>query len=291
MVNGKTSNRAQEDHDPPPLLMGPRNTGNAPPPPDLNELRRELREAAEPERVPQLQRFFKTGPGGYGEGDAFLGVRVPAVRVIARHHAGLDLADVTKLLRSPVHEERLAALVILVRRYGRADKQERQRIYDLYLKNTAHVNGWDLVDVSAPHIVGAHLLDRKGAVHRVLDRLASSPSVWERRIAIMATFAFVRAGDCNETLRLARVLLDDEHDLIHKAVGWMLREVGKRDEELLVGFLQQHAVDIPRTMLRYAVERLDARLRTELMAAGRRRTATVGDSDLGQNRSSPPSAT
>jgi hypothetical protein len=111
--------------------------------------------------------------------------------------------------------------------------------------------------------------------------------VWERRIAIMATFAFVRAGDCNETLRLARVLLDDEHDLIHKAVGWMLREVGKRDEELLVGFLQQHAVDIPRTMLRYAVERLDARLRTELMAAGRRRTATVGDSDLGQNRSSP----
>jgi len=197
--------------------MGPGNTSSAPPPADLNELRHELREAAEPERVPELQRFFKTGLGGYGEGDVFLGVRVPAVRVVARRHAGLNLEDVTKLLRSPVHEERLAALVILVRRYGRADEQERQRIYDLYLGNTAHVKGWDLVDVSALHIVGAHLLDRRGAEYRVLDRLASSPSVWERRIAIMATFAFVRAGDCDETLRLARVLLDDEHDLIHKA--------------------------------------------------------------------------
>jgi len=270
--------------------MGHGNTGSAPPPADLNELRRELREAAEPERVPELQRFFKTGPGGYGDGDVFLGVRVPAVRVVARRHAGLSLENVTKLLRSPVHEERLAALVILVRRYGRADEQERQRIYDLYLGDTAHVNGWDLVDVSAPHIVGAHLLDCRGAEHRVLDRLASSPSVWERRIAIMATFAFVRAGDCDETLRLARVLLDDEHDLIHKAVGWMLREVGKRDEELLVGFLQQHAGDMPRTMQRYAVERLDAPLRAELMAAGRRQTATVGASDPGQNRRSPPSA-
>jgi len=273
--------------------MGPGNTGSrgsAPPPAVLNELRCELRESAEPERIPELQGFFKTGPGGYGDGDIFLGVRVPAVRVVVRRHAGLNLEDVTKLLRSPVHEERLAALVIFVRRYGRADEQERQRIYDLYLGNTAHVNGWDLVDVSAPHIVGAHLLDRRGAERRVLDRLASSPSVWERRIAIMATFAFVRAGDCDETLRLARALLDDEHDLIHKAVGWMLREVGKRDEELLVGFLQQHAGDMPRTMLRYAVERLDAPLRADLMAAGRRRTATVGASGPGQNRRSPPSA-
>src|SRR5215216_1030658 len=292
MVYDKASNRAQkeQDHDPPHLLMGPGKTGGTSPPADLNELRRKLREAAEPERVPELQRFFNTGLGGYGEGDVFLGVRVPAVRVVARRHAGLNLEDVTKLLRSPVHEERLAALVILVRRYGRANEQERQRIYDLYLGNTAHVNGWDLVDVSVPHIVGAHLLDCRGAEHRVLDRLASSPSVWERRIAIMATFAFVRAGDCDETLRLARVLLDDEHDLIHKAVGWMLREVGKRDEELLVGFLQQHAVDMPRTMLRYAVERLDAPLRADLMAAERRGTATVDNSDLGQNRRSPPSA-
>jgi 3-methyladenine DNA glycosylase AlkD len=270
--------------------MGPGNTGNAPPPADLNELRRELHEAAEPERVPELQRLFKTGPGGYGEGDVFFGVRVPAVRFGARRHADLNLEDVTMLLRCPIHEERLAALVILVRRYGSADEQQRQRIYDLYLANSPHVNSWDLVDVSAPHIVGACLLDRRGAERQVLERLASSPSVWERRIAIMATFAFVREGDCDETLRLARVLLDDEHDLIHKAVGWMLREVGKRDEELLVGFLQQHAGDMPRTMLRYAIERLDAPLRADLMAAGRRRTATVGDSDLGQNCRSPPSA-
>jgi 3-methyladenine DNA glycosylase AlkD len=270
--------------------MGPGNTGNAPPPANPNELRRELREAAEPERVPDLQRFFKTGPVGYGEGDVFLGVRVPAVRVVARSHAGLNLEDVSKLLRSPIHEERLAALVILVRRYGRADEQQRQRIYDLYLGNTACVNSWDLVDVSAPHIVGAHLLDRRGAEQQVLERLASSPLMWERRIAIMATFAFVRAGDCDETLRLARALLDDEHDLIHKAVGWMLREVGKRDEELLVDFLQRHAGDMPRTMLRYAVERLDAPVRAELMAVGRRRTATFGASGQGQNRRSPPSA-
>ena len=270
--------------------MGPGHTGNAPPPADLDELRCELREAAEPERVPEIQRSFKTGPGGYGEGDVFLGVRVPAVRVVARRHTGLSLEDITKLLRSPIHEERLAALVILVRRYGRADEQQRQRIYDLYLGNTAHVNSWDLVDVSAPHIVGAHLLDRRGAEHRVLERLASSPSVWERRIAIMATFAFIRAGQYDETLRLARVLLDDEHDLIHKAVGWMLREVGKRDEELLLVFLQQHAGDMPRTMLRYAVERLDALVRAELMAAGRRQTATAGASGPGQNRRSPPSA-
>jgi 3-methyladenine DNA glycosylase AlkD len=270
--------------------MGPRNTGSTPPPADLDELRRELREAAEPERVPEIQRFFKTGPGGYGEGDVFLGVRVPAVRVVARSHAGLSLEDITKLLRSPIHEERLAALVILIRRYGRADEQQRQRIYDLYLANTAHVNSWDLVDVSAPHIVGAHLLDRRGAEHRVLERLASSPSVWERRIAIMATFAFIRAGQYDDTLRLARVLLDDEHDLIHKAVGWMLREVGKRDEELLLVFLQQHAGDMPRTMLRYAVERLDAPVRAELMAAGRRQTATADASGPGQNCRSPPSA-
>jgi 3-methyladenine DNA glycosylase AlkD len=256
----------------------------------LAGLRAELREAAEPERVPELQRYFKTEPGGYGEGDVFLGVRVPAVRVVARRHAGLGLEDVTYLLRSPVHEERLAALVILVQRYGRADELERQRIYDLYLGNTAHVSGWDLVDVSAPHIVGTHLLDRKGAERRVLDRLASSPSVWERRIAIMATFAFVRAGDCDETLRLARSLLDDEHDLIHKAVGWMLREVGKRDEELLVGFLQQHAGDMPRAMLRYAVERLDPPLRAGLMAVRRHQAASVGASDPEQNRRSPPSA-
>lgn len=238
----------------------------------LDELRRLLREAAEPERVETLQRFFKTGPGGYGEGDVFLGVRVPAVRAVARRFDGLDDDSVLELLVSRFHEERLAALVMLVRRYERGDRATRGRVYDLYLNNTTHVNGWDLVDVSAPHIVGAHLLGGE-AERRILDRLALSPSVWERRIAIMATFAFVRGGEYDETLRLSCTLLDDEHDLIQKATGWMLREVGKRDEGLLVGFLDRHAGDMPRTMLRYAIERLDAPLRAGYMAAEQRRAA------------------
>jgi 3-methyladenine DNA glycosylase AlkD len=249
--------------------MGSENRGRVARLADLNELRSELREAAEPERVPELQRFFKTDPGGYGESDVFLGVRVPAVRAVARRHAALDLEDATSLLHSPVHEERLVALVILVRRFGHADELERRHIYDLYLRNTAHVNGWDLVDASAPHIVGTHLLDSGRSERRVLDRLASSPLVWERRIAIMSTFAFVREGEYDDTLRLAGVLLGDEHHLIQKAVVWMLREVGKRDEPLLVGFLQRHAGDMPRTMLRYSVERLDVPLRARLMAVRR----------------------
>ena len=232
----------------------------------LDGLRRELREAAEPERMEMLQRFFKTGPGGYGEGDVFLGVRVPAVRAVARRYADLVLEDVSDLLHSPIHEERLTALVILVRRYGRADESDKQSIFNLYLQNTPYVNGWDLVDASAPHIVGAHLLGRGETRGRVLDRLASSTSVWERRIAIMATFPFLRAGCCDETLRLARVLLGDGHDLIHKATGWMLREVGKRDQALLVSFLDRHTGDMSRTMLRYSVERLDPQLRAKLMA-------------------------
>lgn len=233
-----------------------------------DSLRRELREAAEPGRVPELQRFFKTDPGGYGEGDVFLGARVPAVRSAARRHAKMDLDDVTELLRSRFHEERLAALVILVRRYNRADVREKKHIFELYLENTGYVNGWDLVDVSAPHIVGAYLLDRRDE-RRVLDRLAASPSVWERRISILSTLAFVRENEPEETLRLARLLLEDEHDLIHKASGWMLREVGKRDEKRLVGFLKRHAKEMPRTTLRYAVERLDAPLRAALMGARR----------------------
>lgn len=234
----------------------------------MDDLRQELQEAAEPERVEVLQRFFKTGPGGYGEGDVFIGVRVPAARRVASRFDDLGLDDVLELLRSPVHEERFVALVCLVRRYERGDGATRQRVYDLYLENTDWVNNWDLVDVSAPHIVGARLLDRGTAGREVLDRLARARSVWERRISILATFAFIRAGDHQDTLRLARVLLRDEHDLIHKAVGWMLREVGKRDQALLVGFLKLHASEMPRTMLRYAVERLDPQTRERLMRDG-----------------------
>lgn len=230
--------------------------------PALEDLRRELRKAAEPERVEKLQSFFKTDPDGYGEGDVFLGVRVPAARAVVRRFDGLGIGEVSELLHSPVHEERLVALVCLVRRYERGDEQMRRRVYGLYLENTDYVNNWDLVDISAPHIVGAHLLDRPRGV---LGRLARSGSVWERRISILATFAFIRVGDYDDTLRISRTLLRDEHDLIHKAAGWMLREVGKRDEALLVSFLERHSPEMPRTMLRYAAEKLAPQKRARLL--------------------------
>jgi 3-methyladenine DNA glycosylase AlkD len=223
-----------------------------------------LRAAAEPGRVAVLQRFFKTGPGEYGEGDRFLGLRVPAVRALARR---CELGDraVRALLASPWHEDRLLALVVMTRAYARGDEARRQAIYDLYLEQTSRINNWDLVDVSAERIVGAHLFHRSRAP---LDRLARSQSVWERRIAVIATFHFLRAGEPEPTLRLAHRLLRDPHDLIHKAVGWMLREVGKRDRARLEEFLSHHAPRMPRTMLRYAIERLPAaRRRAWLHAA------------------------
>ncbi len=228
----------------------------------LTNLRRELREAAEPDRAQTSQRYFKTGPGGYGEGDHFLGVSVPEARAIARRYPALETDHVLELLRSPIHEERFVALVILVRRYERGSEVTRQSVFDLYLRNIDSVNNWDLVDISAPHIVGAHLLSRPRGV---LDHLARSPSVWERRISIMSTFTFIRSGDYKDTIHLARTLLRDEHDLIHKAAGWMLREVGKRDEALLVRFVDRHATEMPRTMLRYSVEKLDPEVRARLM--------------------------
>jgi 3-methyladenine DNA glycosylase AlkD len=223
----------------------------------LDDLREALHEAAEPDRVSQLQRFFKTAPGEYGEGDVLIGVRVPQSRRLARRFAErVELSDPVALLESHVHEERLVALLILVHRYERGDEPERERIFKLYLANTKHVNSWDLVDTSAPQIVGAHLLERP---RELLDELARSDLVWERRIAMLATFAFIRAGEFEDTQRIARALPHDDHDLIHKAVGWMLREVGKRDEGQLLTFLDQHGAEMPSTMRRYATERLGPR--------------------------------
>jgi 3-methyladenine DNA glycosylase AlkD len=227
----------------------------------LDELRRELRRAAEPARIPAIRRALQVTRGGYGEGDTVIGVSVPHARAIARRFADLPIDSIVRLLRSPIHEERLVALLLLIRRFEKEDDKLRERIFRMYLANTTHVNNWDLVDTSAPTIVGAHLLDRS---REPLRRLAQSKSVWERRIAVVSTLALIRAGDHDETLRLARVLLRDEHDLIRKAVGWMLREVGKRDEPRLIAFLERHAHEMPSVMLRYAVERLDARVRTEL---------------------------
>jgi 3-methyladenine DNA glycosylase AlkD len=229
----------------------------------LAAVRRRLREVADPEDAVFLQRFFKTGPGQYGEGDHFLGIRVPITRKLAREFADLPLGDVEKLLHDRWHEARLLALVLLVSQYARGGAAEKDRIFRLYLANTNRINNWDLVDMSAAGIVGAHLETRDRAP---LDRLARSKSLWERRIAIVATYWFIRHGEFDDTLRIAATLLGDSHDLIHKAVGWMLREVGKRDERVLETFLDEHASEMPRTALRYSIERMSPAKRTRYMA-------------------------
>ncbi len=224
----------------------------------------ELDALADPERAAHSQRFFRTEPGGYGEGDRFLGIPVPEQRRVARRHRDASLADCERLLQSPIHEHRFVALAILVERFRRADAAEREAIADLYLARRDRVNNWDLVDASAEHL----LPERAAAEPELLDGLAASPSVWDRRIAMLTTFAYIKTGEAGPTLRLAERLLHDEHDLIHKAVGWMLREVGKRvDGDLLRGFLDRHAAEMPRTMLRYAVERLPDHERRRYLGA------------------------
>lgn len=215
-----------------------------------------LAEAAVPEDARELSRFFKTGKGQYGAGDKFLGVRVPATRVIARDFVDLSPADLNDLLDSEFHEHRFAALVILVGQYTSAAPAEREWFYDFYLAamRRGRINNWDLVDSSAEFIVGDYLVDKP---REILHRLSRSGIVWERRIAVLSTFAFIKRKDASTTLELAATLLDDRHDLIQKAVGWMLREVGKRvDRDLLVAFLREHAARMPRVMLSYATEHL-----------------------------------
>jgi 3-methyladenine DNA glycosylase AlkD len=216
------------------------------------EIRKRLRSLADPEKAKVLQRFFKTGPGEYGEGDRFLGIVVPAIRKQVRELHDTPLPEVKKLLRSSVHEERLLALLLFVKKYEKGDDALKEKIYGLYLNSTKHINNWDLVDLTAEKIVGPHL--RNGA-RGPLYRLARSKSLWERRIALLSTFHFIKNHEFAETLRIARMLLQDGEDLIHKAVGWMLREVGKRDVAALEGFLRKHYRAMPRTMLRYAIER------------------------------------
>jgi 3-methyladenine DNA glycosylase AlkD len=213
---------------------------------------RRLRSLGSPAVAAVSARFFKTGPGQYGEGDRFVGVRVPVIRKVAREFQSLALREIRTLLHSDIHEERLLALLILVAQFQRGNDDLQRRIFDLYLANTACVNNWDLVDLSAPPIVGGYLATRPRSL---LYRLTRSSSLWERRIAVLATFHFIRQGDRDDTLRVAEMLLQDPEDLIHKAVGWMLREVGKRDLAAEEEFLKQHGRAMPRTMLRYAIER------------------------------------
>lgn len=217
------------------------------------------------ERARVNRSFFKAGEGGYGQGDRFVGVAVPHVRTVLQEFRELPVQEILKLLQSEVHEERLLALLLLVRRYEEGDGTERKRIFDLYLAQTKWVNNWDLVDASAPGIVGVHL---EGRSRRLLLRLAKSKDLWERRIAIVSTLHLIRLGEFGDTLAVAEVLLRDEQDLIHKAVGWMLREVGKRDQRALEEFIARHYAAMPRTMLRYAIERFpEARRQAYLRGA------------------------
>jgi 3-methyladenine DNA glycosylase AlkD len=224
----------------------------------LEELRKDLRAVSDPKKARVLQRFFKTGKEEYGEGDVFLGVMVPESRMVARKYADLALHDIKEMLHSKIHEERLIALLILVRGY----KCDPERTALFYLDNISQVNNWDLVDLTAPSILGAYLESRDRSV---LYRMARSANLWERRIAIIATLRFIRVGDFGDTLKIAELLLGDRHDLMHKAVGWMLREVGKRDVAAEEVFLRTHCNRMPRTMLRYAIERFPPEKRRAYM--------------------------
>lgn len=216
------------------------------------DIKEQLKNLGNREQAAISRRFFKTGPGEYGEGDIFIGIKVPVLRKLVKEYPDLSLKDVKTLLRSKYHEERLLALLILVSKFKKGDVSTRQEIYDLYLKNTSSVNNWDLVDLSAHYIVGPFLTNKSRAP---LYRLAKSKSLWQRRIAIMSTFHFIKKGEFSETLKIAEMLLADREDLIHKAVGWMLREIGKRRLQSEETFLKKHYQKMPRTMLRYAIEK------------------------------------
>jgi 3-methyladenine DNA glycosylase AlkD len=218
----------------------------------VQSIQDELAALGDPQVAEHSQRYFKAGPGEYGEGDRFRGIRVPGLRKLAQTHQATPLAEVESLLHSPFHEDRLLALLILVRQFGRADGEIQEKIYNLYVSNTHYINNWDLVDSSAEYIVGAYLVGRD---HSPLTKLVRSPLLWERRIAILATFHSIKQNQFIDTFRIARMLLADREDLIHKAVGWMLREIGERNQEAEEAFLREHYRQMPRTMLRYAIEK------------------------------------
>ena len=211
----------------------------------------ELQSVGTPEKAAHLQKFFKTGPGQYGEGDVFLGIVVPHTRSIAKANLQMPLTEVKKLLKSKYHEARLCALLILTERFKKAPEKDRKKIFTFYLKNASRVNNWDLVDLSCPTVVGEYLLDKD---RDILYQLAESECLWEQRISIVSTYAFIIKSDFRDTLELSKELFTHKHDLMHKAVGWMLRETGKRDRKTLTDFLEEYTTKMPRTTLRYAIE-------------------------------------
>jgi 3-methyladenine DNA glycosylase AlkD len=232
---------------------------------NANKISKCLQKIGDKEDAKFLQGFFKTGVGQYGEGDIFLGIRVPALRKLAKEYKTLSPEEVLPLLRSPYHEVRLFALILFVNAFAKGDESTQKKIYDMYLANTIYINNWDLVDLSAPNIVGAVLLTKS---RKPLYQLAKSKSLWERRIAVLATFYFIKNNKFEDSIKIAGILMQDKEDLIHKAVGWMLREVGKRDIACAEAFLQKHCRVMPRTMLRYAIERFAPSKRRKYMTGG-----------------------
>lgn len=235
------------------------------------ELQNDLKILANPQKARILARFFKTGKGEYGEGDQFLGIMTGPLRQLSRKYQALSFWDLQKLLNGKFHEERTLAVMILVGQYEKGERVKREEIFKFYLKNTKRINNWDLVDISAPKIVGEYIwiMDNGncGIGREILYRLARSENLWERRIAIISTFAFIRKNDFVDTLKIAEILLTDKHDLIHKAVGWMLREIGKKDQKAEEVFLKKHYRTMPRTMLRYAIEKFPQKKREFYLAS------------------------
>ena len=228
----------------------------------LKKLKKDLRSFVDREKAEVYPKFFKTGPGEYGEGDKFIGVTVPNCRSVAKKYTTISQSEIKDLLKSKIHEERLVALLILVSKFQKANNAGKKSMYNFYLANTRYINNWDLVDLSSTKIVGEYLQNKSKSV---LTNLAKSKNIWERRIAIVSTYSFIKKGNIDTTLKISSQLLRDKHDLIHKAVGWMLREVGKKDEIELEKFLRTNYNNIPRTTLRYAIERFAEKKRRKFL--------------------------
>ncbi len=229
----------------------------------LDSLIKDLENSKNPEKAKIFQRFFKTGKGDYGEGDIFLGLNVPLQRSIAKKYLDLSLPKIQELLKSRIHEHRLVALIILINKYKKSSEREKENIFGFYLKNTKNINNWDLVDISCPNIIGDFLSEKD---KKTLYGLVGSENLWEKRIAIISCFAFIKKNEFGDALTISELLMKDKHDLIHKAVGWMLREIGKRDKKVLEDFLKFHYKNMPRTMLRYAIEKFPEEKRKKYLA-------------------------
>lgn len=230
-----------------------------------NQLKKELEKKSDKSKAKLYQRFFKTGKGEYGEGDVFIGVVVPELKKIAKEYQHLNFQNLQKLLSSKIHEYRMIALMILVNKFKTADEKTKKKIVDLYLKNSKRVNNWDLVDSSASYIVGAFLFNKSKKEKQILYKFAKSENLWQRRISIISTYYFIRQNEFEDTLRIAEILVNDKHDLIHKAVGWMLRETGKRDLNAEEKFLKKYHKNMPRTMLRYSIEKFEENKRKKYL--------------------------